>query len=123
MEKNSRKFYKIYDRISALETLDILLHKDSPLFAYKKKDGSIRVACGTKKDDIIIANNAVPKDCGVTLSARVVRYFDCDKLEWRGFLRDNLIWTEFGGLCTGSLSEEEEMVLTEEIAKEEKKWM
>jgi hypothetical protein len=62
-------------------------------FSYTKKDGSIRLAHGTTKTEIIKEYNAEPKGTSDTksLNDSVVRYFDIDAQGWRSFCSCNLL--------------------------------
>ena len=58
-------------------------------FAYKKKDGSIRIACGTLQQQAVEANvngNGIPKRF-----FGMFAYLDLEKMAWRGFKEENFI--------------------------------
>lgn len=57
-------------------------------FQYKKKDGTIRNAVGTLCLNLMkLADNTLwtPKGNEKPEPATVIRYFDCDKAQWRCF--------------------------------------
>lgn len=58
-------------------------------FEYKKKDGSIRSAFGTKKSDLVQTHIKGTKKR--KSSADTVKYFDLEKTAWRSFKAVNLI--------------------------------
>lgn len=61
-------------------------------FMYAKKDGSVRIAKGTRNMLLdVIDWDDIPMD--ITTPPNHVRtYFDLDKKRWRCFIKDNLIW-------------------------------
>lgn len=57
-------------------------------FQFKKKDGTIRNAIGTLcRNLMVLADNTLwePKGESKPEPASVIRYFDCDKAQWRCF--------------------------------------
>ena len=58
-------------------------------FAYKKKDGSIRIAVGTLQSNAVEANTV-----GTGIPKRfygMFAYLDLEKMGWRGFKEENFI--------------------------------
>lgn len=64
-------------------------------FTFKKKNGELRHARGTKKMDKIesIDEGAIPSGKG-TPKTRVIAYFDLDKSAWRSFQEESLVSIE-----------------------------
>lgn len=59
-------------------------------FAFKKKDGSTRIAFGTIQSNIASAKvngNGISRECYNTTA-----FFDIEKGEWRSFRWENLLW-------------------------------
>ena len=59
-------------------------------FKYTKKDGSERVAKGTRNPDVVNENNATPKGTGVERDG-VITYYDLEKEAWRCFNEESFI--------------------------------
>ena len=59
-------------------------------FTYRKKDGSLRNAKGTTKNDIIPEEHT-PKGVTMNTPNNVCRYFDLNTEGWRSFLIENLV--------------------------------
>ena len=59
-------------------------------FKYTKKDGSERIASGTRHAEFIITQGAEPKGSGVERSG-VITYYDLEKSGWRSFNEDSFI--------------------------------
>ena len=78
---------------SLLEKLNYILKTENVVnFSYKKKNGELRHARGTKKLDRIksIDENAIPTDEG-NIKTGIVTYFDLDKSDWRSFREELLV--------------------------------
>ena len=66
-------------------------------FQFRKKDGTIRNAIGTLCRSLMkLADNTMwePKGAEKPCPAGIVRFFDCDKKEWRSFQVGSLIAVE-----------------------------
>ena len=59
-------------------------------FKYTKKDGSERVAKGTRNPDIVNEHHATPKGTGVERD-EVITYSDLEKEAWRCFNEESFI--------------------------------
>jgi hypothetical protein len=59
-------------------------------FKYTKKDGSERIASGTRYMPFIIAQGAEPKGTG-TEKIGVITYYDLEKQGWRSFAEENFV--------------------------------
>lgn len=59
-------------------------------FKYRKKDGSERIARGTRKSDILKENAAEPSGRGTEKSG-VIAYYDIDSEGWRSFKIDSFL--------------------------------
>lgn len=59
-------------------------------FKYTKKDGSERIASGTRHMDFIRTQGAEPKGTG-TEKIGVITYYDLEKQGWRSFNEDSFI--------------------------------
>lgn len=70
----------------------LLKTEDVVNFTFKKKNGELRHACGTKKIDKIksIDEGAIPSGKGAQKTG-VIAYFDLDKSAWRSFQEESLI--------------------------------
>lgn len=78
---------------SLLQKLNYILKTENVVnFSYKKKNGELRHARGTKKLDRIksIDENAIPTDEG-NIKTGIVTYFDLDKSDWRSFREELLV--------------------------------
>ena len=81
------------DKESLLQKLNYILKTENVVnFSYKKKNGELRHARGTKKLDRIksIDENAIPTGEG-TPKTSVIVYFDLDKSAWRSFREELLV--------------------------------
>lgn len=59
-------------------------------FKYTKKDGSERIASGTRHMDFIRTQGAEPKGTG-TEKIGVITYYDLEKEGWRSFAEENFV--------------------------------
>ena len=78
---------------SLLQKLNHILKTENVVnFSYRKKNGELRYARGTKKLDRIksIDENAIPSAEGNS-KIGVVTYFDLDKSAWRSFREELLV--------------------------------
>ena len=78
---------------SLLQKLNHVLKTENVVyFSYKKKNGELRNARGTKKLDRIksIDENAIPTGEG-NIKIGIVTYFDLDKSDWRSFREELLV--------------------------------
>ena len=78
---------------SLQQKLNRLLNTEDVVnFTFKKKNGELRHARGTKKLDRIksIDENAIPSGEGNS-KIGIVTYFDLDKLAWRSFKEELLV--------------------------------
>lgn len=66
-------------------------------FIYMKKDGSLRVAKGTKNFDFIPSED-VPTGGGNEIPKNIETYYDVDKGAWRSVDINHLLWTAGRGL-------------------------
>lgn len=76
-----------------VETLNELLNKGVVKFSYKKKNGEVRNAIGTKNFDYVSENfgdEMLPKG-GNTYTDEVIRYFDTNSEGWRSFRKENFL--------------------------------
>ena len=81
---------------SLLQKLNHILKTENVVnFSYRKKNGELRHARGTKKLDRIksIDENAIPSGEG-TPKTGVIAYFDLDKSAWRSFKEESLVSIE-----------------------------
>ncbi len=81
---------------SLLQKLNHILKTENVVnFSYRKKNGELRHARGTKKLDRIksIDENAIPSGEG-TPKTGVIAYFDLDKSAWRSFQEESLVSIE-----------------------------
>lgn len=70
----------------------LLKTEDVVNFTFKKKNGELRHARGTKKMDKIesIDEGAIPSGKGAPKTG-VITYFDLDKSAWRSFQEESLV--------------------------------
>ena len=89
-EKKSEKKQIREKRSKDLARLKRLLKNGVVEFSYKKKDGSLRTAKGTLKDELL---PEIDKDDERkrNLSKDCFYYFDLKKDDYRCFLRDNFV--------------------------------
>ena len=59
-------------------------------FKYTKKDGSERIASGTRHMDFIRTQGAEPKGTGVEKEG-VITYYDLEKESWRSFREESFV--------------------------------
>ena len=81
---------------SLQQKLNRLLNTEDVVnFTFKKKNGEIRHARGTKKMDKIesIDEGAIPSGKGSPKTG-VISYFDLDKSAWRSFQEESLVSIE-----------------------------
>ena len=81
---------------SLLQKLNHILKTENVVnFSYRKKNGELRHARGTKKLDRIksIDENAIPSGEG-TPKTGVITYFDLDNSAWRSFQEESLVSIE-----------------------------
>ena len=81
---------------SLQQKLNRLLNTEDVVnFTFKKKNGEIRHARGTKKIDKIesIDESAIPSGKGAPKPG-VIAYFDLDKSAWRSFQEESLVSIE-----------------------------
>lgn len=71
-------------------------------FIYVKKDGSLRVANGTKNFDFIPSED-VPTGGGNEMPDNIETYYDVDKGAWRCLDINCLLWTASRGLNIGAI--------------------
>lgn len=71
-------------------------------FIYVKKDGSLRVAKGTKNFDFIPSED-VPTGGGNEMPDNIETYYDVDKGAWRCLDINRLLWTASRGLNIGAI--------------------
>ena len=73
----------------------LLKTEDVVNFTFKKKNGELRHARGTKKMDKIesIDEGAIPSGKGAP-KTEVIAYFDLDKSAWRSFQEESLVSIE-----------------------------
>ena len=77
--------------------LENLMLEHAICFQFRKKDGTIRNAVGTLCRSLMtLADNTLwsPKGDPKPDNPAVVKYFDCDKREWRSFQVVNYICME-----------------------------
>ena len=81
------------DKESLLQKLNYILKTENVVnFSYKKKNGELRHARGTKKLDRIksIDENAIPSGEG-TPKTGIIAYFDLDKSAWRSLSGESFV--------------------------------
>lgn len=61
-----------------------ILNYRAARFTFRKKDGSIREAYGTRNPTLVNQNDATPKGTGVERTG-VTTYYDLEKNAWRCF--------------------------------------
>jgi hypothetical protein len=71
-------------------------------FIYVEKDGSLRVAKGTKNFDFIPSED-VPTGGGNEMPDNIETYYDVDKGAWRCLDINRLLWTASRGLNIGAI--------------------
>lgn len=89
-EKKSEKKQIREKRSKDLARLKRLLKNGVVEFSYKKKDGSLRKAKGTLKDELLPETDKDDKRKR-NLSKDCFYYFDLKKDDYRCFLRDNFV--------------------------------
>lgn len=89
-EKKSEKQQIREKRSKDLSRLTKLLKTGVVEFSYKKKDGSIRKAKGTLKDELLPETDK-NDERKKNLSKECFYYFDLKRDDFRCFLRDNFI--------------------------------
>ena len=72
------------------EQIILVLNSGVCSFKYTKKDGSERIASGTRQTEFIKTQGAEPKGTGVERSG-VITYYDLEKSGWRSFNEDSFI--------------------------------
>ena len=73
-----------------IELLKTKMANSVAQFAFKKKDGSTRIAFGTIQSNIASAKvngNGISRECYNTTA-----FYDVEKGEWRSFRWENLLW-------------------------------
>ena len=73
-----------------IEDLNKALLEGEVVFSFEKKDGTERVARGTKKMDMV-PDSSVPSGKKYNKSDAVIRYYDLDKQDWRSFRKEKFI--------------------------------
>lgn len=89
-EKKSEKKQIREKRSKDLSRLKRLLKNGVVEFSYKKKDGSLRKAKGTLKDELLPETDK-DDERKRNLSKDCFYYFDLKKDDYRCFLRDNFV--------------------------------
>ena len=89
-EKKSEKKQIREKRSKDLARLKRLLKNGVVEFSYKKKDGNLRKAKGTLKDDLLPETDK-DDERKRNLSKDCFYYFDLKKDDYRCFLRDNFV--------------------------------
>lgn len=89
-EKKSEKKQIMEKRSKDLARLKRLLKNGVVEFSYKKKDGSLRKAKGTLKDELLPETDK-DDERKRNLSKDCFYYFDLKKDDYRCFLRDNFV--------------------------------
>lgn len=89
-EKKSEKKQIREKRSKDLERLKRLLKNGVVEFSYKKKDGSLRKAKGTLKDELLPETDK-DDERKRNLSKDCFYYFDLKKDDYRCFIRDNFV--------------------------------
>lgn len=89
-EKKSEKKQIRDKRSKDLSRLKRLLKNGVVEFSYKKKDGSLRKAKGTLKDELLPETDK-DDERKRNLSKDCFYYFDLKKDDYRCFLRDNFV--------------------------------
>lgn len=89
-EKKSEKKHIREKRSKDLARLKRLLKNGVVEFSYKKKDGSLRKAKGTLKDELLPETDK-DDERKRNLSKDCFYYFDLKKDDYRCFLRDNFV--------------------------------
>ena len=71
-------------------------------FLYRKKDGELRIAIGTKNLNLI---PEIYHPIGDTVQSNInnIRYFDLEKQAWRSFQKDSFV-----GFITGMIKKEKD---------------
>lgn len=59
-------------------------------FKYIKKDGTERIANGTRHTEFIEAQDVAPKGTGIEREG-VITYYDIEKQSWRSFNEDSFV--------------------------------
>lgn len=72
-----------------IEELKKRMKDDVVHFTFKKKDGSIRQAYGTRANDVLIQRDSIPGDNGH--SRGTFAYFDIERQAWRCFKVETLM--------------------------------
>lgn len=75
-----------------VEDLNCALLETEVVFQYKKKDGTVRTARGTKNFKVMnIDPSTAFSDKEYNKSDKVIRYYDLDKQSWRSFRLESFI--------------------------------
>lgn len=72
------------------EQIVLVLNSGVVNFKYTKKDGSERIASGTRQMEFIKTHGAEPKGTG-TEKIGVITYYDLEKQGWRSFNEENFV--------------------------------
>ena len=72
-----------------IEELKKRMKDDVVHFTFKKKDGSIRQAYGTRANDVLIQRDSIPGDNGHARGT--FPYFDIERQAWRCFKVETLM--------------------------------
>lgn len=73
-----------------LSRLRMMMRDGEVKFKYEKKDGSIRTARGTTKNDLIPDDHRSESKKRKSTDT-ILAYFDLDKEEWRCFRKENFL--------------------------------
>ena len=80
---------EIFNLMVLIEELKKRMKDDVVHFTFKKKDGSIRQAYGTRANDVLIQRDSIPGDNGH--SRGTFPYFDIERQAWRCFKVETLM--------------------------------
>lgn len=87
---------EVYTQLSLLDELKKGMQQDVMHFIFKKKDGTIRHAYGTRAQDVLTRNDSLPESNSKKKGSpgTVFPYYDIEKGAWRGFKVESLISIE-----------------------------
>lgn len=78
-------------KAETIRKLAEMLSSDIVRFRYRKLDGSVRDAYGTRDPELIAVNSEMPSGGGGSSRAGTFAYFDMEKHGWRCFRYENIM--------------------------------
>lgn len=86
---------EIFNLMVMIEELKKRMKDDVVHFSFKKKDGTVRQAYGTRANDVLIQRDSVP-DGGNGHARGTFPYFDIERQAWRCFKVETLMEIDRG---------------------------